>query len=302
MITRSSAPPWAKRRGRQITRTFGRYTAGLRMEPDFLMCGANRSGTTALWRALITHPLVVPAAFHKGVGYFDLNYTRGPDWYRGHFPIRAVARRRTREGAQPPLAMEASGYYLDHPAAVHRIAQDLPGVRVIVMLRDPVERAHSAHRNAFNRGLETLGFDEAIEAERGRNAGELERLEADPAYQSVEHRHHSYVRRGQYVDRLELFFDLLGRHRVHVLFSERFAEHPEPEYDRVLDFLGLPAHRPPGGFGRWNAAPPAEMSPRARRVLTEHYAPYDDRLEALLGEPLPWRHAVGPETASPSVG
>lgn len=159
--------------------------------------------------------------------------------------------------------------------------------------QDPVERAHSAHRNATNRGFETLGFDEALETERERNAGERERMEADPAYVSLADRHHSYVRRGQYVDRLELFFDLLGRDHVHVLFSERFSEHPEPEYARVLDFLGLPGHRPPAGFGRWNASPPAEMSAHARRVLEGHYAAYDDRLEALLGEQLPWRQVAG---------
>jgi hypothetical protein len=114
-------------------------------------------------------------------------------------------------------------------------------------------------------------------------------MAADPGYASWPDRHFSFVRRGQYVERLELFFDLLGRDNVHVLFSERFSEDPEPEYDRVLDFLGLPAHRPRAGFGRWNPSPPAEMSTRARRLLEEHYAPYDDRLETLLGEPLPWR-------------
>lgn len=297
MIDRSSAPPWVKRRGRQVTRTIGRYTADFRMQPDFLMCGANRGGTTALWRALITHPLVVPASFHKSVGYFDLNYMRGPDWYRGHFLLRVTARHRTR-GIGRPQAMEASGYYLDHPAAVHRIAKDLPDVKVVVMLRDPVERAHSAHRNALDRGLETLSFEESIEAEAARNRGELERMAADPGYNSVAHRHHSIVRRGQYADRLELFFDLLGRDRVHVLFSERFAEHPEQEYDRVLVFLGLPDHRPAYGFKRWNAAPPAEMSAETRRRLEEHYAPYDDRLEVLLGEPLPWRQPAAADTHS----
>ena len=289
MTNRSSTPPWLKQRGRQVSRTFGRYTSGLRMEPDFLLCGANRGGTTALWRALITHPLVAPATLHKGVGYFDLNYARGPQWYRGHFPLRVVAHHRTRRYGRPPLAMEASGYYLDHPAAVNRIAEDLPDVKAVVMLRDPVERAHSAHRNATHRGFEALGFDEALAAEQDRNTGERERMAADPGYRSVADRHHSYLRRGQYVERLEVFFDLLGRDHVHVLFSERFAEHPEPEYAGVLDFLGLPDHRPEAGFGRWNAAPPAQMSAHARQLLEQHYAPYDERLETLLGEPLAWR-------------
>ncbi|WP_027862352.1 sulfotransferase domain-containing protein [Marmoricola sp. URHB0036] len=289
MITRADAPMWVKRRGRQVSRTFGRYTAGLRMIPDFLMCGGNRCGTTALHRALIEHPLVAPPVLHKSVNYFDVHYPQGPRWYRGHFPVRAVAQWRSGQSERPPLAMEASGYYLDHPEAVHRIARDLPGVKAIVMLRDPVERAHSAHRHNVARGFDSVSFDEAIELEPLRNVGERERMAADPSYLSWADRHSSFVRRGQYVDRLELFFAELGRENVHVLFSERFSETPEPEYARVLEFLGLPPHVPAAGFGRWNPSPPAEMTPRARARLEEHYAPYDDRLEVLLGEPLPWR-------------
>src|SRR3954454_24004188 len=228
MINRSSAPPWVKRRGRQLSRTVGRHTASLRMLPDFLMCGGNRCGTTALHRALIEHPLVAPPVLHKGINYFDVNYAKGPDWYRGHFPVRAVAHRRSGQSERAPLAMEATGYYLDHPEAVHRIARDLPGVKVVVMLRDPVERAHSAHRHNLARGFDSVSFDEAIELEAERNAGEREKMALDPTYRSWADRHFSFVRRGQYADRLEIFFEELGRDNVHVLFSERFSEHPEP--------------------------------------------------------------------------
>jgi hypothetical protein len=289
VISRAAAPPWAKRRGRQVSRTVGRWTAELRMTPDFLMCGGNRCGTTALHRALLEHPLVAPPVLHKSVNYFDVHYAKGPAWYRGHFPVRFVAQARSRQRERPPLAMEASGYYLDHPAAVHRIARDLPGVKVVVMLRDPVERAHSAHRHNVARGFDDVSFEEAIDLEPLRNAGERQRMAADPTYASWPDRHFSFVRRGQYVDRLQQFFDLLGRDHVHVLFSEHFSVDPEPAYAEVLDFLGLPAHSPKAGFGRWNPSPPAEMSPSARRRLEEHYAPYDDRLERLLDEPLPWR-------------
>jgi hypothetical protein len=305
MISRAEAPPWAKRRGRQVSRTFGRWTADVRMLPDFLMCGGNRCGTTALHRALIEHPLVAPPVLHKSVNYFDVQYSRGLNFYRGHFPVRVIAQRRSGEPGRPgqspraPLAMEASGYYLDHPEAAYRIAHDLPGVKAIVMLRDPVERAHSAHRHNLARGFDTVTFDEAIELEPERNAGEREKMALDPTYRSWADRHFSFVRRGQYADRLEIFFEELGRDNVHVLFSERFSEHPEPEYARVLDFLGLPAHLPKAGFGRWNPSPPAEMTSAARRRLEQHYAPYDDRLESLLGEPLPWRqHARDASTVT----
>jgi hypothetical protein len=151
--------------------------------------------------------------------------------------------------------------------------------------------AHSAHRHSVARGLEPVTCDEAIALESQRNAGARERMAADPSHNSWADRYSSSVRRGQYVDRLELFFGLLGRDNVHVLFSERFAENPEPEYALVLHFLDLPVHLPRAGFGRWNASPPAATGVQARRLLEQHYAPHDDRLEALLGETLLWRQA-----------
>jgi Sulfotransferase domain len=287
-VTSRSSAPWLKRRGREASRTFGRYTAGLRATPDFLIAGGNRCGTTSLHRALIEHWLVAPPVWHKSVNYFDVNYTKGPDWYRGHFPVRAISRQRTGQRDLEPLVMEASGYYLDHPFAIQRIAHDLPGVKVIIMLRDPVERAHSAHRHNLARGFDIVSFDEAIDLEPERNAGEREKMAKDASYASWPDRHFSFVRRGQYVDRLEVFFELLGRENVHVLFTERFSTDPVREYSRVLDFLELPEYLPKAGFGRWNPSPPAEMSSHARRRLEEHYAPYDDRLAELLGQPLPW--------------
>ncbi len=94
----------------------------------------------------MAHPQVVRPAFHKGINFFDLNYYRGLTWYRGHFPVARVAQATTaRHGG--PMTFEASGYYMYHPFAMERMARDLPGVKLVVMLRDPVERAFSAYKH-----------------------------------------------------------------------------------------------------------------------------------------------------------
>jgi len=259
------------------------------MLPEVLVIGCNRSGTTALHRALVAHPLITPPNLHKGVGYFDLNYQRGERWYRGHFPIQAVATWRSGQRVRLPMAMETSNYYFDYPWAADRIAKDLPHVRMIAILRNPVERAHSAYRHNVNRGMETESFESTIELEATRNLGEQDRIRADPQYESFADRSQSHLRRGQYADRLEVYFELFDRTQIHVMFTEDFEQRPEEEYDAILRFLDLPAHHPAAGFPRWNAAPPAEMLPETRRFLEDHYAPYDDRLQQLLGRSLPWR-------------
>jgi Sulfotransferase domain len=234
------APPAVRRVGRNMTRVAGARTSGLRLLPDFLLVGAQRSGTTSLHRALAQHPGVVTPLFHKGVHYFDMDYDRGFSWYRGHFPVAALARRRVGRGSGEPRTFESSGYYMHHPLAPRRIAADLPGVRLLVVLRDPVERAYSAHRHEFLRGFETEeSFERALELEPQRLAGEVDRMLTDPSYRSFSHRHHSYLDRSQYVSQIRTLFDLFGRDRVHVLDSEAFFARPREEFDQVLDFLGL---------------------------------------------------------------
>ncbi|GAA4224932.1 sulfotransferase [Actinomadura meridiana] len=292
MISRRDAPQWVKEAGRAATRAGGRLTSGARMLPDFLMVGTQRGGTTSLFRALAAHPAVVPPNFHKGVHYFDVNYPRGLGWYRGHFPVRALAGRNAGTGQDGntarPQAFESAGYYMHHPLAPERIARDLPGVKLIVLLRDPVIRAYSAHKHELARGFETEEFERALDLEPERIAGEIEKIRADPAYVSHSHRHHSYLDRGQYADQIEHLFELFGRDRVLVRYAEDFFSEPEPCYDSILEFLGLPQWRPPS-FERHNARPGSPLPDHLLRRLSEHYAPWDDKLAALLGAEPAWR-------------
>ena len=89
-----------------------------------------------------------------------------------------------------------------HPLAADRIAADLPGVRLLVLVRDPVERAYSAHAHERARGFETEPFERALELEPARLAGEAERIAAEPGYLSASHQHHAYRARGRYVEQL----------------------------------------------------------------------------------------------------
>ena len=281
-----AAPKPLKRAGRRAYMRMGVVTAPLRLRPTFLMIGAQRCGTTSLFRAITAHPQVVHAPFHKGVNYFDLNYYRGPEWYRGHFPVAEIARHKT-AGHGEPVAFEASGYYLYHPFAIERIARDLPDVRLVVMLRDPVERAFSAYKHEYARGFEWEPFEQALKLEDDRLLGEIDRMRADPAYESFPHRHHSYRHRGQYAEQLDRVFAHFPRSQVHIIESEVFFANPAAEYQRLLEFLGL---RPfePANFGQHNARPGSPMEAETRRMLEQHYQPHNERLADLLGRSPQW--------------
>lgn len=268
--------------------SLGRLTANARMLPSFLICGGQRCGTTSLYRALAAHPVVLKAVWHKGVHYFDTSYHRGTNWYRAHFPLRRSACRVEEEHGVAAQTFESSPYYLYHPHAAARIARDLPEVKLIVLVRDPVERAFSQHAHEVARGFETEpDFAEALRLEPSRLRGQHERLLAHPHAYSFSHQHHAYRARGEYAGYLNATAAHVPRERILVLESERFFTEPRPSYDRVLDFLGLP-HLGYPEFERHNARPrPAPMPGSVRADLAAHFAPHDAALrEWLPGEPV----------------
>jgi hypothetical protein len=285
---RQMIPQPLKQIARPVYCRLGAATAPLRLQPAFVVVGAQRCGTTSLFRALAAHPQVARPVFHKGVNYFDLNYHRGERWYRGHFPIAEIARREA-VGYGEPMAFEASGYYMYHPFALERLACDLPNVKIVAMLRDPVERAFSAYKHEYARGFERESFEKALELEDGRLAGEINRMRDNLYYQSYSHRHHSYRHRGHYAEQLERIFRRFPRAHVHVMDSEAYFGQPAREYQRLLEFLALrPFER--ADFGRHNARPGAAMRSATRHMLEEYYAPHDEQLATLLGRPLHWAH------------
>jgi hypothetical protein len=277
----------ARRTVKAVRFASARPTSAFRPLPEFLIVGAQRSGTTSLYRYLTRHPSVAPVLFAKGVHYFDSNYARGVDWYRSHFPTSAYRSYLRRRTGIEPVTGEGSPYYLFHPLAPSRIAETIPTVRAIVMLRDPVERAYSQYKHERARGFEHLSFEEALRAEEERLAGEEERLRADPLAQSFEYQHHSYQARGRYLPQLRRLRESIPEHRTLVLVSEEFFDDPDAGYRAATRFLGLP-ERSLGGYERANSRPSDPMPPATRAMLVERFASSNRELSRYLGRELPW--------------
>jgi len=288
--------------------SYGRWTAPRRVLPSFLICGGHRCGTAGLHRMLAAHPLVLRAARRDGVSFFDTSYERGIDWYRGHFPRQRTARRLQRRHGGTASAFETSTYYLYHPYAALRIARDLPDVRLLVLVRDPVDRAWSHFRVERLAGHEPEpSFARALALESARLRGQEERLGVEAGYRSFAHQHHAYRQRGEYATYLDRLASQVGRERICLVEAERLWTTPAKVYGEVLDFLGLPRldeepwlpppTQPPalvdGAPGAPSDGLPVEPpGARTRRELADHYAPHDTHLAAWLGRPPVWRSAV----------
>jgi hypothetical protein len=264
---------------------FRTATRSFRSLPDFLIVGEAKCGTTSLYDDIVRHPLVREAAV-KEVHFFDLRFHRGLDWYRTQFPIQGGAR--NGGPAQHPIRTgEASPYYMFHPHAMSRIRQALPDVKLIAMLRNPVERAYSQYQHEWRQRREMLSFEEAVVREPERLRGERERMLQDERYNSFAYRRQAYLARGIYADQLRRLRELFEPRQLLVLKSEDYFTAPDSTLERVFAFLELPPWQP-RRFARRNAGNYASMDTRVRRSLMEYFAPHNARLYALLGVDLGW--------------
>ena len=246
-------------------------TAWGRMPPSFLIIGAQRSGTTSLYRYLCTHPDVLPA-LRKEVHYYDFQFAKGNAWYGAHYPLRR--RRRS-----PPVTGEASPYYMVHPLAPARAYAHNPQLKIIAILRDPVERAHSQYQHERANGHEQLGFDEAIDAEAERLAGCDARLRRAPHYYCYNHHHFSYLDRGRYGHHLSRWLAHFPAEQLLVLSAETLFANPSRTANETFAFLGLAAEEI-GGVRAHNQRRYPTLSAETRVRLSRHF---EDDKELLAG-------------------
>jgi hypothetical protein len=261
-------------------------TSPARMRPDFIIIGAAKCGTTSLYNYLARHPSVVPART-KEIHYFDFFFERGSAWYRSHFTLRSPIQR-MRANHRRTVTGEASPYYIFHPHALRRIAEALPRVRLIALLRNPADRAYSQYQHVVRLGYETLSFEDAIASEEERLAGEVEKMRADERYYSFNHQYYSYLARGIYVDQISRLAELgFAPEQVLILRSEDFFAHPAEGLLRLREFLGLPEH-PLRDLEKFNAGRYEKIPAAMRARLLEFYEPHNQRLADLLGASFNW--------------
>lgn len=287
---KAAAPDRLRTGVRDLLVRYGERTSDRRPLPDFLIIGTKRGGTTSLWRYLAQHPLVprlFPAWNTKTSHYFEENWGRGEAWYRSHFPTVAQRAALQRKHGAPPRVGEAAPLYMFHPLVPERVAELMPQVKLIALLRDPVERAWSHWKERRTEGKEPLGFAEALAAEAERTAGERDRLIADPTYFSEPYDWYTYRARGRYLEHLEPWLERFDRSQLLILPAETLYRQPAATYARVLDFLGLPEHRLPA-YDVFNDRPSGGMDPAIRAELTAYFRPHNEALSRRLGMSFDW--------------
>lgn len=193
---------------------------------DFVIIGAAKSATTWLQTQLQADPAVYMP--DPELHYFSREYDRGTDWYLSHFAGQKDGR----------IVGEKSNSYLYAPEAAERLHRDLPQVKLIAQLRNPVERAYSSYCMLFRRGEVGGDIDRYLDPAQGVNM--------------------QILGSGNFASHLQPFVDLYGREQLLILFFDGVKQAPQEQMAQVRDHLGLP---------------PRALAPEAREKVKDKTAP-----------------------------
>lgn len=266
---------------------FRRASAPLRTLPGAVVIGVQKGGTTSLYRYLIRHPHVMWPK-KKEMHFFDRRYAEGLDWYRAHFPTRAWQRIREATTGQRHLVIEATPGYVFHPWSADLLAKTLPNARLVLMLRNPVDRAYSHYKMMVRREEEPRSFGEVIEDDFAH----IDEHRAFIASQPIEKwgrnaRKKFYLARGLYAEQLAPWLEQFDREQLYIMSSDSFYQDTPGRFRDVIAFLGLDAWEPPK-YTVWGKAATDRMDPAVRQALAEFYRAPNEKLFALLGEDYGW--------------
>ncbi|MGH7702454.1 MAG: sulfotransferase family protein [Gemmatimonadales bacterium] len=205
---------------------------------DFVIVGAQKAGTTSLHRYLERHPRIyLPAEKEAFFFSHDDRYAAGWDWFVREF---------YRTAGPDKLWGKATPQYMADPTVPDRMAETAPNVRLIALLRNPIERAYSHYRMTWRRGLEKQSFDEVIRRLTGDAAASRARgLRVGPLAEAE-----CCLAWGEYGRILAAYLERFPRPQLLIQFTEVLKEDPQRVLDAVTMHLGLGLGFTPPNLGR----------------------------------------------------
>jgi hypothetical protein len=261
----------------RVRGTFFNYSAN---GPDFLIIGAQKAGTTSLFKYVAKYTTNFSEPRRKEIYYYTRHHKLGLNWYKANFP-------KVHKGN---LTGEATPDYLFYHLAPQRIFNDFPNIKLVVILRDPIERAFSQFNFQNRRKNKVVNnnhsFKEAIEIEleqieKGLNPGDV--FSTDYAYRS-------YVRRGIYIEQLKRWRNYFHEKQFCIIESNELFNNTNKTLNEVFAFLELqPKSKMRDQFEVHNKSIYNETIEKdVLERLKEFYKPYNEELFDFLGKKYHW--------------
>ncbi len=241
-------------------------------KPDFMIIGAQKAGTTSLFSWLTQHADVIGPRT-KELHFFDRRWADsdiGDYW--AEFPLRVRIDAAARVRRRTVVTGEATPYYLFHPLVPQRVHSVLPEVKLIVVLRDPVQRAISHYWHEVRQGRESLSLEDALAAEADLIAPDLDRVARGQEPSRLLPRK-SYVARGRYAEQLDRWAAHFSPSQMLILSFADLVSQPLSVDRKTLEFIGVdPDASPPPTFETQNAGSRKPTLPETVEWLTDQFA------------------------------
>jgi len=268
-----------------LKRHYYAITASNRVLPDFLIIGAKRCGTTSLFSHLPEHPSIAKS-HHDNMGFFNDNFHLGVNWYKSFFPTISY-KKKIEKKYDKFLAFDVTTRYMENNTTAENIKKIKPEIKIIVMLRNPIDRAYSQFNLSVKEKTEKLDFEQAILEEMSRlkmeNIGENEKKLEFP------NKYRHYIKKSLYAMQLKPWFDIFPKENILVLSTEEFRNNDDKIYNEIFKFLNIPEikiknkeHMEKGEY--------SPMSKETRQELYEFFKKYNTELFELIGKKFEWNN------------
>lgn len=249
---------------------------GLGSRPDFFIIGAQKSGTTSLYEYLVQSSTDIVPARTKELYFFSESFDRGQRFYESNFPVFKKNK----------LTGEATPDYLFYHNCPARVYEYNPKAKIIIILRDPVERAFSqyAHQNYTwkTKAADPMLFSDAIRAENNRfNVESLSKF-------YFEYKYYSYKARGLYNKQITNWLQFFSLDQLKIVFLDDLQSNPEKVVSDVLEFLGADLNVTNVKYAVRNKSPSSKVSESDASYLREFFREDSKKLFSLLGENPRW--------------
>jgi len=261
-------------------------TGHFRVLPDFIIIGSAKSGTTSLYDYLTQHPSIYPALW-KEIYFFDRYFPRGITWYRANFPSKFQKFFVTKIQRKSFLTGEATPTYIHHPLTAKRISKILPHIKLIVLLRNPIDRSYSHYQMEKQMGNEDLTFEDALESENSRIKGESEKMINNPNYYSYKRQIFSYLTSGIYVDQLEIWMKYFPKNQFLIIKNEDFDNNQQTVFSQVENFLDV--NHAKIEFKKQNIGKYNPMNFETRKKLEQFFDSHNKKLYTFLNHDFGWK-------------
>jgi len=265
-----------------IKRNLTYLTSPIRLLPNFIIVGAVRCGTTSLYYNICEHSCVLPASYDE-IGFFDSNYELGINWYKSMFPTK-FKRKKIESKTGICITGEDTPFYFWDKKAIERIKKEIPKIKLIVLLRNPIDRAYSNYHLGVRSGSESLSFEDSIKKEISL----LEKnndVESDGIEKFLRPR--SYIAKGFYYNQIKNWFEVFSKDQILVLNTENLAKNPHQTLEQVFNFLSLPNEQIKNLQNR-KVENYQKMSEDTRQFLRKLYKPHNEKLFKFLKKKFEW--------------